>query len=470
MSALALLRGAAPAAPPAALSPAEASAIAAAAAAVLPPHYNFEVAKTVLKVRASGARRVGLQLPEGLLLFACALADLVAHFTGADCVVLGDVTYGACCVDDLGAAALGVELLVHYGHSCLVPIDLTAGGPFARGAGSAAGGAPRPPLRVLYVFVDVAFDTAHLVATVKANFPRSARLALLGTIQFAPALYELKAAMDAEAEAEAAAAAAAAGGGENDAAACGGGTVLVPQAKPLSPGEVLGCTSPRLGAELRLDAFVFVADGRFHLESVMIHNPGLPAFRYDPYAKAMTRERYDTPAMLAARRAAVARASRAASFGLILGTLGRQGSTALLERLEAKLEAAGRSHFTLLLSEISPAKLARFGADVECWVQVACPRLSIDWGEGFGGVPLLTPYECEVALGTTEVRPRRARLRAAACARALTLPLRPARPAVARGVPHGLLRARLGLLDQLLLGAARARSKGPLTLWATSAL
>ena len=400
------LRGA-PAAP-AALSAAESAAIAGAVAAVLPPHYNFEVAKTVLKVRAAGARRVGLQLPEGLLLFACALADLVAHFTGADCVVLGDVTYGACCVDDLGAAALGVELLVHYGHSCLVPIDLTAGGPFARGggggSGAGAGAAPRPPLRVLYVFVDVAFDTAHLVATVKANFPRSARLALLGTIQFAPALYELKLALDAAAAAEVAAGGAA--GAVSD------GLVLVPQAKPLSPGEVLGCTSPRLGAELRLDGFVFVADGRFHLESVMIHNPGLPAFRYDPYAKAMTRERYDTPAMLAARRAAVARAARASSFGLILGTLGRQGSTALLERLEAKLEATGRSHFTLLLSEISPAKLARFSAaDVECWVQVACPRLSIDWGEGFGGVPLLTPYECEVALGTTEVRLRCLRCR-----------------------------------------------------------
>ena len=31
-------------------------------------------------------------------------------------------------------------------------------------------------------------------------------------------------------------------------------------------------------------------------------------------------------------------------------------------------------------------------------VQVACPRLSIDWGEGFT-LPTLTPYEALVALG-----------------------------------------------------------------------
>lgn len=32
---------------------------------------------------------------------------------------MGDVTYGACCVDDFTARALGADLMVHYGHSCL---------------------------------------------------------------------------------------------------------------------------------------------------------------------------------------------------------------------------------------------------------------------------------------------------------------------------------------------------------------
>lgn len=40
---------------------------------------------------------------------------------------------------------------------------------------------------------------------------------------------------------------------------------VVPQAKPLSPGEVLGCTAPTL-PQGAYDVLVFVADGRFHLE------------------------------------------------------------------------------------------------------------------------------------------------------------------------------------------------------------
>lgn len=34
---------------------------------------------------------------------------------------------------------------------------------------------------------------------------------------------------------------------------------------------------------------------------------------------------------------------------------------------------------------------------ISSWVQIACPRLSIDWGEYFDR-PLLTPYEAMVSL------------------------------------------------------------------------
>ena len=41
--------------------------------------------------------------------------------------------------------------------------------------------------------------------------------------------------------------------------------------------------------------------------------------------------------------------------------------------------------------------------NVDCWVQIACPRLSIDWGASYTK-PLLTCYEAFVALGATEWR------------------------------------------------------------------
>ena len=42
-----------------------------------------------------------------------------------------------------------------------------------------------------------------------------------------------------------------------------------------------------------IDAIVFIADGRFHMEALMIANPRTPAFRYDPYARTLLRETCD---------------------------------------------------------------------------------------------------------------------------------------------------------------------------------
>ncbi|CAN0604879.1 unnamed protein product, partial [Ectocarpus sp. 12 AP-2014] len=85
------------------------------------------------------------------------------------------------------------------------------------------------------------------------------------------------------------------------------------------------------------------------------------------------------------RRQAIEVARGAKSFGVILGTLGRQGNPHILEHLMSVLRARGKQFFVLLLSEVFPAKLAAF-ADVEAWIQVACPRLSVDWGHFFDKV------------------------------------------------------------------------------------
>src|SRR5262249_41941502 len=77
--------------------------------------------------------------------------------------------------------------------------------------------------------------------------------------------------------------------------------------------------------------FSYLGDGRFHLESVMIQNPTVPAYQYDPYARKFTREEYDFDLMNRTRNDAIVRARSAKTFGLILGTLGRQGNIKVLE-------------------------------------------------------------------------------------------------------------------------------------------
>lgn len=177
--------------------------------------------------------------------------------------------------------------------------------------------------------------------------------------------------------------------------------VLIPQSKPLSAGEVLGCTAPTVRLQDSAgkdDVIIFVADGRFHLEAFMIANPDIRAFRYDPYMGKLFLEEYDHEGMKDNRRKAIERARGAKTWGIVLGTLGRQGNPMSLKRLEGKMRDKGLDYMVVLISELSPKKIEQFGDAVDAWVQIACPRLSIDWGDAFKK-PLLTTFEAEIALG-----------------------------------------------------------------------
>lgn len=340
----------------------------------LPSAYSFEIEKSVQRINNLNAKHIALQMPEGLLLYATVISDVMQRLapTLEQVSILGDVTYGACCVDDLGAQALGAELLVHYGHSCLVPIQHTV-------------------IPCLYVFVEITIDVAHLVDCLDltlASEISKPHVYLLGTIQFRHALSEAQELLSEK-----------------------GYSTSIPQAKPLSPGEVLGCTSPVLaesaGSENddKANAIVlFVADGRFHLESTLISNPHIRLFyRYDPYSKALTEESYDHAKMKSLRLKAIESAKSAQVFGILLGTLGRQGNPGILARIREQLKAHGKKSFTMLVSEITPAKLALF-TKVDAWIQVACPRLSVDWGHFLSKQPVLNPYELFVCLEETAWR------------------------------------------------------------------
>nr|NVI71062.1 putative diphthamide biosynthesis protein 1 [Cucujiformia] len=243
--------------------------------------------------------------------------------------------YGACCVDDLTAKSLGVELLIHYGHSCLVPVDQTAG------------------VKVLYIFVDIKLDPMHFIDTIKLNFQVPSKLGLVSTIQFLSTLHavanELKEI---------------------------GYEVNLPQSKPLSAGEILGCTAPVLRC---CDAIIYLGDGRFHLEAIMIANPKIQAYRYDPYEKEFTKEYYQHDEMNSIRKKCIEDSISAGKFGVIMGTLGRQGNPNVVEHIRKSLTDKNKKVVVILLSEIFPKKLELF-PQLDAFVQIACPRLSIDWG------------------------------------------------------------------------------------------
>lgn len=79
--------------------------------------YDLELDRVTAEVKKAKAKRVGLQFPEGLKDRALEVARDVEAKTKATVIVMADPTYGACDIKREQAKKLGIDLLVHFGHT-----------------------------------------------------------------------------------------------------------------------------------------------------------------------------------------------------------------------------------------------------------------------------------------------------------------------------------------------------------------
>ena len=81
-------------------------------------------------------------------------------------------------------------------------------------------------------------------------------------------------------------------------------------------------------------------------------------FRYDPYDKKFTEEFYDHTVMRDARKQEISKAKSASKFGLIVGTLGRQGNPKVMEHFQVS-GIQINLHYDYLSLEIKSARLIK---------------------------------------------------------------------------------------------------------------
>ena len=328
----------------------------------LPNNYNFEIYKSLDKIKKIKNKkkskvRIALQFPDGLMCFSILISDILTTFGKCESIILGDITYGACCIDDIDCQFLDCDLLIHYCHSCLVP-------------------STKCLVEILYVFVEINIDINHLVKTIEYNFDNSNYLYLLSSIQFNSSLFLLKRKLIEK------------GYDKNK--------LIIPQCKPRVQGEVLGCTSPILNKKNENNYVIFICDGRFHMESVMIQNPLFKYYQYNPFNHRFTIEEYDYKLMKNIRYKQMEIFKNINYIGIIFGTLGRQGNPTILKRLCSLLNKNNKKYIIIMLNEITQNKIINYNK-CECFIQLACPRLSIDWSDQFTK-PMLTPYEIYLIL------------------------------------------------------------------------
>ncbi|MBI2564952.1 diphthamide synthesis protein [Candidatus Woesearchaeota archaeon] len=78
--------------------------------------YDLELEKVISKIKLENARRVCIQLPDGLKPKAGEIAEKLEKETEATVITWAGSCYGACDIP-LQVELLGVDLLIQWGHS-----------------------------------------------------------------------------------------------------------------------------------------------------------------------------------------------------------------------------------------------------------------------------------------------------------------------------------------------------------------
>ena len=78
--------------------------------------YDLELPRIIVEIKEKKAKLVCLQLPDGLKPKAKQTTDAIREETGAEAEIWAGSNYGACDLA-IDVQRLGVDLLIHYGHS-----------------------------------------------------------------------------------------------------------------------------------------------------------------------------------------------------------------------------------------------------------------------------------------------------------------------------------------------------------------
>jgi 2-(3-amino-3-carboxypropyl)histidine synthase len=314
---------------------------------------DFEEERVRQEILRIGAKRVLLQLPEGLKPEGPRLAKAVEK-TGAISIVSADPCYGACDLATQEAEGLGVDLIVHYGHSKLLSHE-------------------RIP--TIYVEARVTFSVNEVVKKALPILEGWRRIGLATTVQHVHTLDSVR-----------------------ETLVRAGKTVVIGDAGRLGyPGQVIGCDYSNAKSIAKdVDAFLFVGGGRFHALGVALSTMK-PTVAADPYSCEVFPVDDDAEKIMRQRWRSLEAAQKVKIFGVLVGLKPGQRNLGQALQLKLKLETKGKVACLFAINEVVPEALSEFPT-IGAYVNTACPRLSVEDAQRFD-VPVLSKNEILVMLG-----------------------------------------------------------------------
>ena len=358
-------------------------------------HYvTYEIERTIVEIQEHRYKRVALQFPDSMLRDAPrvfraletelnqtepkAIAEInqtgiaqdqqtfQADPSDVTLFILGDTSYGACCVDEVAAEHADADVVIHYGRSCLSPTS-------------------RIP--ALYVFTQQPLDEQRLLGHFKSFYEDlEQKIILMADVTYQQHLPSLRKELEGH-------------GFRNLFLA----KVLHDPSSPLPnrtiPPEVE--VDPRKLEEWQLfhisdppEALLLILSSR--IGDVQIYSSSYTSGNsyniVEPSANRALNRRY----------ALLTSVSTVPIFGILINTLSVKNYLHVVEHVKSQILIAGKKSYTFVVGKVNAAKIANF-SEIGAWVVVGCWESSLIDGKDFWK-PVITPFELELALKNDDER------------------------------------------------------------------
>jgi len=309
--------------------------------------FDFEEERLAKEIRKHKAKRVLVQLPEGLKPYALKIAATIES-AGAQALVSADPCYGACDLAVYDAQALQADLIIHYGHTEMIK---------------------QTAVPMVYFETRTKINAKPAVKKALPLLKPWNSIGLVTTVQHIGEIDKVK-----------------------NALLEGRKIVVIGDAGRLRyAGQVLGCDYSNAKAVAdQVDAFLFVGGGKFHAIGVSLAT-SKPTIVADPYEKRAFSVEGEVEKTRKQRMTTVSEAKKAQNFGILVGLKPGQIRLQRAIDIKNKLQNKGKNAVVLALKEITPEALMQFPS-IGAYVNTACPRIVSDDAHRFSK-PMLTINE-----------------------------------------------------------------------------
>ena len=311
-------------------------------------HFDFEEERIKQEIQKFGAKRVLIQMPQGLKPDAPRIAKMVEK-TGAIALISADPCYGACDIANDEAINLGADMIIHFGHSKFVK---------------------HTPVSTIYIETRALTNIKEVLEKALPLLNNYLKIGLAASVQHLQTLNEAR-----------------------EFLICAGKTVV------LEAGQVIGCDYSSVKTiDDEVDVYLFIGGGIFHALGISL-STSKPTIVADPYDNRVFSVDEDTQKLLKQHWICIEQARNAKNIGIIIGLkLGQKRFEDAL-KIKALIEKHGKTAYLIAMREVTPEALLDFPT-IEVYVNTACPRISFDAPEKFAK-PILTINEFMVASGET---------------------------------------------------------------------